>query len=144
MKFSISLEPMASPRPKFSSRGGFVKAYMPKPYMAWKKRFLLAWLVYRAKKKAKGKPLFVKIGFYIEPTQAIAKVKKNQLALENETMPVIVKPDIDNLQKSVLDALNGYAWHDDNQISDIYAKKRYSLKPRVEIEIEEIENGKAN
>ncbi len=136
MKFTINIEPMASPRPKFSNRGGFVKAYMPKDYMNWKKQFLLAWSIYRSEKLAQGKPLSVKIGFFIKPPDSIAKVKKNAAALEAETMPVVKKPDIDNLQKSVLDALNGYAWHDDNQISDIYAKKRYSLRPRVEIEIE--------
>ena len=136
MKFIINIEPTASPRPRFSSRGGFVKSYMPKAYMDWKKQFLLAWSLYQADKLVQGKPLFVKIGFYIKPPDSIAKVKKNLSALTDETLPVVKKPDIDNLQKSVLDALNGYAWYDDNQISDIYAKKRYSLKPRVEIEIE--------
>ncbi|PCR98654.1 hypothetical protein RT41_GL001394 [Lactococcus fujiensis JCM 16395] len=131
---------MASPRPKFSTRGGFVKAYMPKAYMDWKKQFLLAWSTYRAEKIEKGKPLFIKVNFYIKPPKNIAIAKKNSLALFNETMPIIVKPDIDNLQKSVLDALNSYAWNDDNQISDIYAKKRYSLKPRIEIEIEELKD----
>jgi Holliday junction resolvase RusA-like endonuclease len=33
------------------------------------------------------------------------------------------KPDIDNLQKSVFDALNGYLWKDDSQISQVTASK---------------------
>lgn len=138
MKFVIYMEPMASPRPRISTKGGFAKAYMPKEYMHWKNQLLLAWSVYHADKIQKGVALVVKLGFYIKPTQTILKVKKNKAALEAETMPVVVKPDNDNLQKSVLDALNNYAWHDDAQISDIYAKKRYSLKPRIEIEIEEL------
>lgn len=139
MKFVINMEPMASPRPRISTRNGFAKAYMPKEYMSWKKQFLLAWSLYRAEKIVQGVPLEVNICFFIKPPESIAKVKKNLTALSEETMPVVKKPDIDNLQKSVLDALNGYAYYDDNQITDIYAKKRYSLKPRVEIEITEVE-----
>lgn len=137
MKFVIKIDPMASPRPRFNRHTG--RTYMPTEYMNWKKQLLLAWSLYQADKMAKGKPLFVKIGFYLMPPQDISKVKKNAAALEAEVMPVVKKPDIDNLQKSVLDAINGYAWHDDNQISDIYAKKRYSFYPRVEIEIEVLE-----
>lgn len=140
MKFVINMNPLASPRPRFTNRGGFVKSYMPKDYMDWKKQFLLAWSLYRADKLAQGKPLFVKVGFYIAPPAALAKVKKNAEALRTEVIPVVKKPDIDNLVKSVLDAVNGYAWHDDNQISDLYAKKRYSLKPRIEIEITELDS----
>ncbi len=105
-----------------------------------KSSFFLRGQLTEQKKIEKGKPLFIKVNFYIKPPKNIAIAKKNSLALFNETMPIIVKPDIDNLQKSVLDALNSYAWNDDNQISDIYAKKRYSLKPRIEIEIEELKD----
>lgn len=140
MRYVINMEPMASPRPRFSGRGGFVKSYMPKEYTNWKKQFLLAWSLYQAEKFEQGQALSVKIIFYIKPPASFSKVKKNHPLLESEVIPVIKKPDIDNLQKSVLDALNGYAWHDDNQISDIYARKLYSLKPRIEIWIEGVEN----
>ena len=33
------------------------------------------------------------------------------------------KPDIDNLMKSVMDALNGIAWHDDSQVCETRAMK---------------------
>jgi Holliday junction resolvase RusA-like endonuclease len=35
------------------------------------------------------------------------------------------KPDIDNITKSVLDALNGIAWEDDKQVVRISVGKRY-------------------
>ena len=50
---------------------------------------------------------------------------------------MVKKPDADNLGKSPLDAISGYAYADDNQISDLRIRKRYSLNPRVEIEIRE-------
>jgi len=47
--------------------------------------------------------------------------------------------DIDNLCKSVFDALNGKAWKDDCQIIELGAFKSYDpTDPRVEIEIEEV------
>lgn len=51
------------------------------------------------------------------------------------------KPDIDNLLKAVLDALNGKAYHDDNQIVDISAKKLYSNEPKTVVFISELVKG---
>ena len=82
MKFEIAMEPMASPRPRFSSKGGFVKAYMPKEYMAWKAQLLFKWKLLKLKQEVSGKPLFVKLGFYLEPPIAVSKVKKNQAVLK--------------------------------------------------------------
>lgn len=49
-----------------------------------------------------------------------------------------VKPDLDNLIKSVLDGLNGLAFHDDSQVVEISgARKPYTYaKPRAEIMLE--------
>lgn len=45
------------------------------------------------------------------------------------------KPDIDNLIKAVLDALNGIAYTDDSKISSVYASKQYRLEPSVTVAI---------
>ncbi len=37
----------------------------------------------------------------------------------------IVRPDIDNLCKSVCDAANGILWDDDSQICELYVQKKY-------------------
>ena len=58
--------------------------------------------------------------------------KKRELANEGKIYPV-VKPDIDNYVKSVLDGLNGVLFMDDKQIVDFRAVKRYSDSPRVEV-----------
>lgn len=52
------------------------------------------------------------------------------------------KPDADNVLKSVLDALNGAAYRDDKQVIACGITKIYGICPRLEIEIEEVdENG---
>ena len=49
------------------------------------------------------------------------------------------KPDIDNLQKAVKDALNGIAYRDDSQVCQVCARKQYAQSDGMMIEIEEIE-----
>ncbi len=45
------------------------------------------------------------------------------------------KPDLDNLEKFILDCGNKVLWKDDSQIVSLSSKKIYSLMPRTEIEI---------
>lgn len=68
----------------------------------------------------------------------ISKVKKNQKALEDETMPVFVKPDLDNYEKALMDAINGICYKDDGQVAKKNAEKFYSYRPRIEFELEKI------
>ncbi len=49
----------------------------------------------------------------------------------------MVKPDLDNHIKSASDALNGILWVDDNLIISLEAKKFYSEKPHLTVEIKE-------
>ena len=59
--------------------------------------------------------------------------------------PHTKKPDIDNVAKSVLDALNGLAFDDDSLIHDLQIIKRYTIgEPRVEVTMEWDENGGEN
>ena len=49
----------------------------------------------------------------------------------------IKKPDIDNIAKIILDALNQLAFKDDNQIVKLDIEKIYSEEEKVYIKIEE-------
>lgn len=57
-----------------------------------------------------------------------------QQMLSGELLPT-KKPDIDNITKCVLDALNGIAYHDDSQIVRLTVEKFYAQQPRVEVDI---------
>lgn len=53
----------------------------------------------------------------------------------------VVRPDLDNLLKLVLDALNGILWNDDSQIVQICASKRYvndNEKPYIELILKDL------
>ena len=47
----------------------------------------------------------------------------------------VCKPDIDNLVKFYLDALNRIVWEDDKQIISLHASKTYSDSPKTVITI---------
>lgn len=56
--------------------------------------------------------------------------------LDNKIAPT-KKPDIDNIVKIILDAMNKFAFKDDTQVTKLEVEKRYSEIPRVYIKIEE-------
>jgi Holliday junction resolvase RusA-like endonuclease len=58
-------------------------------------------------------------------------------ALSGDLLPT-KKPDSDNIAKVVADALNGIAYDDDAQITDLTVIKRYTETPCVKVTIEEI------
>ena len=48
---------------------------------------------------------------------------------------LVVKPDIDNYVKAVLDGLNGLLFVDDKQIIELTARKKYSESARTEVTV---------
>ena len=61
--------------------------------------------------------------------------KKREEALLRYIRPT-TKPDIDNYVKGVLDALNGTVLKDDSVVCEIFARKFYSERPRIEVVLE--------
>ena len=57
--------------------------------------------------------------------------------LTGEIKP-IVKPDVDNVAKSILDALNGIIYLDDKQIIELDIEKIYAETSWTEVKIKEI------
>ncbi len=77
----------------------------------------------------------IKIIAYLKIPKSTSKIKESQM-LENKISPT-KKPDVDNIAKVVLDALNKVAFKDDNQVSKISVEKRYDVVEKLHIEIEE-------
>lgn len=64
--------------------------------------------------------------------------KKKDLKLSGKIRPTM-KPDNDNIAKSVLDALNGLAYVDDKQIVELKVDKYYGVEPYVHVKLTELE-----
>lgn len=79
--------------------------------------------------------LKLKIIAYFELPKARSKLKEAEM-LANIISPT-KKPDIDNITKIILDALNKFAYKDDSQITEMSVTKKYSRTPKVIVQIEE-------
>ena len=84
-----------------------------------------------------GAYLKVWIQAFFEIPKSSTKARKNAM-MEGKILPD-KKPDIDNIAKAVLDALNGVAYRDDTQVVELQMRKKYSDRPRLEICIEKLE-----
>lgn len=85
------------------------------------------------------KPLEGRVVVNIIATFAIPKsTKKSDInkMLENTISPT-KKPDIDNIVKIILDAMNKFAFRDDTQITKLSVEKLYGTEEKVTIKIEE-------
>ena len=131
--FTVHEPPFAKQRPRFSSQGGWFRSYTPaKTHRAEK-------LIRRAfDEQCKGVkiplngPISVTIKFLMPIPGSLSKKKKEALKLS----PHVKRPDIDNLMKTVCDALNNYVFSDDSQIYLLTATKAYTDgEPRTLVEI---------
>ena len=72
---------------------------------------------------------------YLKIQSNIKKAEKEKM-LKDEISPT-KKPDIDNIAKVVLDAINKYVIHDDSQVTKISVEKKYAEEAKLVIKIEE-------
>ena len=71
--------------------------------------------------------------------------KDKRLAAECNIIRPTKKPDIDNVTKSVLDALNGVAYKDDTQVAEVSVRKWWTAgSDRIDVLIENAEKGTQN
>lgn len=64
--------------------------------------------------------------------------KKKALLMASGDIRPTKKPDLDNIAKIILDALNKLAYDDDSQIVELTINKFYSDDPRVYLRLEEV------
>ena len=65
--------------------------------------------------------------------------KKTAALMRDGKIRHVKRPDVDNIAKSVLDALNGVAFDDDSAVYSLFVAKRYEddKGPRVMVRIRE-------
>lgn len=135
MIFEILGEPMGKQRPRFVRVGNFTRTYTPKETINYENWVKLSYQSF-------GGENFGDVAIKMEITAKFPipkswSKKKYQQALNGQIRP-IVKPDCDNICKVICDALNGIAYLDDKQITELKVEKEYSETPRVIVRIEKI------
>lgn len=132
--FFIAGEVQAKQRPKFNGRF----AYTPKETVTYEN---LVKLQYQAQcgnyRYPDDVPLIVAIFVHIEPPQSASNIKKTRML--NQAEYPLKKPDVDNVAKIILDALNGIAYRDDKQVVTLIVKKSYAGESGVGVTISEVE-----
>lgn len=124
--------PVPQLRPRAARMGNSIRLYDPKKTSDYKKYVKLTAKQQWASKPLEG-ALRVNMDVYRQIPKSTSK-KRRKLKNERKIRP-IVKPDIDNYTKGILDSLNGVVWKDDSQVVSLIANKYYSDNPRVEIEV---------
>jgi Holliday junction resolvase RusA-like endonuclease len=102
--YSVFVEgtPRPQPRPRKGLYGNF---YNPPTADFWKETIQIAFLMYR--KPQIMRPVYLKIHFFFHKVTG----------LHGKTVPHTIKPDKDNLEKAVMDALTAIQiWKDDCQV----------------------------
>lgn len=133
-RLSMTIIPKPKERPRAAMIGGHARIFTPKTTEAYEKEIRAAWIRANGEKPEEG-PLRARIYFGLPIPKSETKANKLQM-LQRKVFPT-KKPDLDNLAKAVLDALNGVAYKDDCQIVTMLSKKNYSETPYVKVILEE-------
>ena len=126
--FDIVGEPQGKGRPRFSTRGGFVKTYTPEKTASYENFVKLCYLNKYKGQKLDGEIIAEIIAYFSIPN-SFSKKKRSE-AIEGKIMPT-KKPDTDNIAKTILDSLNGIAFEDDKQVVALLVKKLYGEEAKV-------------
>lgn len=132
--FVIPGTPVGKGRPKFARRGNFVTTYTPEKTASYENLVKV-----KAEEAMQGRQLFegavaVEIALFVTPPASWSQ-KKQREALAGTVFPTS-KPDVDNVLKGIMDALNEIVFKDDKQAVDVTVIKRYADTARAVVKVE--------
>ena len=132
MLVTIYGEPIPQLRPRFTTVNGYARSYDPTKSRDYKDYIRLA--VAGKCDMMLGAVVF-SMDIYLSIPKSFSD-KKTRLAIAKLVFPTS-RPDIDNVEKTVFDALKSVAWRDDSQVVETHIRKFYGEQPRIELEITE-------
>ena len=130
IKFEVLGTPVAKGRPRL----GKFRTYTPHKTKNYEELIKLSFINKYSKFDPFMGELRVNIDAIFEVPKSYSQKKKVKLLNTGYTH----RPDVDNLTKAVLDALNGLAYKDDAQVCSLNFDKYYGKEAKVIIEIEEV------
>jgi Holliday junction resolvase RusA-like endonuclease len=127
--FTVPGQPVPQPRPRVSTRGGFARAYVPSRHPVHEYRTLIAAAARDAGLTDTGEPLNVVIdAVFQRPKSHMRKAGVKPDA------PKLPRPDVDNIGKAVLDALQD-VMGDDTNVARLVVEKSYGPEARTVVRI---------
>lgn len=131
ISFTIPGEPTGKGRPRVYKTNGFSRTVTPEKTVRYEN---LIKILYPNESMLQGEIKATITAYYAIPKSIN---KKNRLLIDNGKLHPTKKPDLDNIAKIILDALNGIAYKDDSQVVRLIVEKHYSTEPRVEVLLSE-------
>jgi len=127
--FTVPGNPVPQPRVRVSTRGGFARAYVPSKHPVHDYRTQLAIAARVAGLTATGEPLDVVI-------DAVFERPKSHLLKSGvkPTAPRLPRPDVDNVAKAVLDALQD-VMGDDSLVGRLVVEKSWGQEARTTVRV---------
>jgi Holliday junction resolvase RusA-like endonuclease len=135
LTYMVEGNPIGKGRPKFARRGSFVSTYTPTKTRDYEN------VIKEVAKKSMGSNEIletpVTVAIYITvPIPASYSKKRTEACLKDIERP-IKKPDIDNIAKCFLDAMNDIVYKDDTQVLTLHVTKVYGTVGMVEVMVRE-------
>jgi len=127
--FSVAGQPVPQPRPRVSTAGGFARAYVPGKHPVHAYREAIAAAARRAGLTATGEPLNVVIDAVFERPKS--HMRKSGVKADAPKLP---RPDVDNIAKAVLDALQD-VMGDDSFVGRLVVEKSYGPEARTTVRV---------
>lgn len=142
--FTVYGKPVGKARPRFTKVGGFVRVYTPQSTTDYEERIRQAAVHSTAGKKfPEDVPLKIKVTAYFPIPKSASKKRKRKVATGK--VRCRLKPDLDNILKTVMDGMQGENGiiSDDKAVYSAYCSKWHSFIPRVVVTVitrEELED----
>lgn len=139
IEFKVEGKAVPQPRPRVvRMRNGQTRAYNSEKSVVYKRIVKAAALSEMNKQRLTmtDRPLAMRLTFVFTPPKSYTKKKLE--AVKSGELRYTKKPDLDNLAKAILDALNGTVYKDDSQIITLSINKEYGRTDHVAVEITQL------
>ena len=131
--FEIKEKAIGKERPRYNTKTH--TTYTPQKTKDFEEKVRWSFVSkYNIEKEASYEPFRATITAIFKPPVNTSKKRLKEIIGTS----YIKKPDVDNIAKAILDSLNGLAYKDDNQVTELLIKKKYGLENKVLVELEEL------
>jgi Holliday junction resolvase RusA-like endonuclease len=132
--FFIKGDPRGKGRPRATAVGGRARVYTDAKTKAYEAAIAAAARQAMGNMPPLTGPVHVEIMAFMEPVKSASK-RVRAAMLAGDSWPT-KKPDLDNIQKAVLDGLNKIAFVDDAQVCSMFCVKYYAEKSCIRISVQ--------
>jgi len=135
--FNVVGDPKGKGRPRFSRFSKFTKVYTDQQTLDYETAIGISASQAMGSSQPLESPVEVFLYVRLPIPQSYSK-KRSEACLNGSERPK-KKPDIDNVAKVFLDAMNGIVYKDDTQVVSLHVNKVYAQESGVDVLIREAE-----